>query len=136
MKNARIASVLLAFFTLLVVKEGIIAADLSAEVDALVKAEMRRQKTPGLSLAVVRDGKPLLVKVYGFANLEHRVLVKPATIFQSGSIGKQFTAAAVMLLVEDGKIGLAGDEKFLRGWGDRDLAAVIFPPDRFSVGLR
>jgi len=116
MKNARIASVLLAFFTLLVVKEGIIAADLSAEVDALVKAEMRRQKTPGLSLAVVRDGKPLLVKVYGFANLEHRVLVKPATIFQSGSIGKQFTAAAVMLLVEDGRIGL--DEKIGKYLGD------------------
>ncbi|HET8623290.1 MAG TPA: serine hydrolase domain-containing protein, partial [Gemmatimonadales bacterium] len=43
---------------------------------------------------------------YGFANIEHRVPVKPETIFQSGSLGKQFTAAAVMLLVEDGKLRL------------------------------
>src|SRR5262249_49574053 len=40
------------------------------------------------------------------ANIEHNVAVKPETIFQSGSVGKQFTAMAVMMLVEDGKIGL------------------------------
>jgi CubicO group peptidase (beta-lactamase class C family) len=44
---------------------------------------------------------------YGFANLEHQVKVSPETIFQSGSLGKQFTAAAVMLQVEDGKLSLS-----------------------------
>src|SRR4029079_7483166 len=43
---------------------------------------------------------------YGLANVEHQVPVKPETIFQSGSMGKQFTATAVMMLVEDGKITL------------------------------
>src|SRR6185369_16539839 len=80
-----------------------------AKVDEYVKAEMRRQKIPGVSLAIIKDGKAILAKGYGFANVEHKVLVKPETVFQSGSVGKQFTATAVMMLVEDGKIGL--DEK-------------------------
>jgi len=79
----------------------------SAKIDAYVQAEMRRQKIPGVSLAVIRDGRIAMLKSYGLANVEHRVPVKPETVFQSGSIGKQFTAAAVMLLVQDGKISLA-----------------------------
>ena len=67
---------------------------------------MHRQKIPGLSLAVVRNGRITILKSYGLANVEHRVPVKPETVFQSGSIGKQFTAAAIMLLVQDGKISL------------------------------
>src|SRR5215203_2213589 len=81
----------------------------ATKVDEFMKAEMQRQKIPGVSLAVVKDGKPLIVKGYGFANLEHQVPVKLETIFQSGSVGKQFTATAVILLVEEGKIKL--DEK-------------------------
>lgn len=80
--------------------------NLSIRVDSFANAQMQKQKIPGLSLAVVRDGKIVHVKGYGYANLEHRVAVKPETIFQSGSVGKQFTAFAIMLLVEDGKIRL------------------------------
>jgi CubicO group peptidase (beta-lactamase class C family) len=54
---------------------------------------------------VARDGKILRAQGFGFSNLEHRVAVKPETIFQSGSVGKQFTATAIMMLVEEGKIG-------------------------------
>ena len=75
-------------------------------VDDLIKAEMQRQKIPGVGLAVVRNGKPFIVKGYGFANIEHQAPVIPETIFQSGSVGKQFTAMAVMILVEEGKISL------------------------------
>lgn len=82
------------------------SAKLKLRVDSLIKAEMTTQKIPGLSLVVVRDGKIDYVKGYGVANLEHNVPVKPETIFQSGSVGKQFTAFAIMLLVEDGKISL------------------------------
>jgi CubicO group peptidase (beta-lactamase class C family) len=42
----------------------------------------------------------------GFANVEHRVSVRPDTVFQSGSMGKEFAATAIMMLVEEGKIGL------------------------------
>jgi CubicO group peptidase (beta-lactamase class C family) len=67
---------------------------------------MQRQHLPGVAIAVVKDGKAIKEAGYGFANLEHEVKVTPDTVFQSGSIGKQFTAALVMLLVEDGKLKL------------------------------
>lgn len=83
-----------------------LADELTGKVDEYVAAQMKEQKIPGLSLAVVKDGNPVLVKGYGLANVEHQVAVKPETIFQSGSVGKQFTAMAVMMLVEEGKVGL------------------------------
>ena len=62
----------------------------------------------------MQGGKVTKAAGYGFANLEHQVPVKPETIFQSGSIGKQFTALAVMMLVEDGKLALdASVRKYL-----------------------
>ena len=81
-------------------------AEISEKVDAYVAAEMRTEKMPGLALAVVRDGKTIKVRGYGLANIELDVSVKPETVFQTGSVGKQFTATAVMMLVEDGKIRL------------------------------
>jgi CubicO group peptidase (beta-lactamase class C family) len=80
--------------------------DLSGRIDAFIQGEMKRLNIPGISLAVVTNNQPPLVKSYGLANIEHQVPVKPETIFQSGSVGKQFTSAAVMLLVEDGKVAL------------------------------
>ncbi len=82
------------------------------EVDRAVQNVMRRKKTPGVALAVIRDGKIIRTQGYGFANLELQVPVKPETIFQSGSLGKQFTATAVMMLVEEGKISL--DDKITK----------------------
>lgn len=87
----------------------LLALSLCARADALderILAEMQRQQIPGLSIAVVKDGKIVREAGYGMANLEHQVAVTPDTIFQSGSVGKQFTAALVMLLVKDGKLGL------------------------------
>ena len=84
-------------------------------VDELVQTEMTKQRIPGVSLAVVKNGQVVLAKGYGFANLEHKVSVTPETIFQSGSLGKQFTATAVMMLVADGKVAL--DEKISKYLG-------------------
>lgn len=75
-------------------------------VDQYVRAEMEKQKIPGLALLVSRDGKPVRAQGYGFSNVELQVPVKPETVFQSGSVGKQFTATAVMMLVEEGKLNL------------------------------
>src|SRR5260370_13248564 len=75
-------------------------------IDDNVHAEMQRQRIPGLSLLVAHDGKIVRAQGYGLANVELQVPVKPETVFQSGSVGKQFTATAVMMLVEEGKIGL------------------------------
>ena len=75
-------------------------------VDACVQAEMQRQHIPGVALLVARGGKILRAQGYGLANVELQAPVKPQTIFQSGSVGKQFTATAIMMLVEEGKIKL------------------------------
>lgn len=76
------------------------------EVDDFVQQQMQRQQVPGLSLVVIHNDKIVKSRGYGMANLEHQIPVKPETIFQSGSVGKQFTATAVMMLVEDGKLSL------------------------------
>lgn len=89
-----------------------VSGKLRSGVDSLVKLEMQKQNIPGISVVVVRDGKIDYVKGYGYSNLEHKVAVKPETVFQSGSVGKQFAAFAIMLLVEDGKIGL--DDKLTK----------------------
>lgn len=67
---------------------------------------MRRQRIPGLALAVVSHGRVIKARGYGFADVELRVPATDSTVFQSGSVGKQFTAAGVLLLVEAGKLGL------------------------------
>jgi CubicO group peptidase (beta-lactamase class C family) len=81
------------------------AAD-SDSVSRWVHAEMDKQKIPGLALLVSRDGQPVRTEGYGFANVELKVPVVPETLFQSGSVGKQFTATAIMMLVEERKLAL------------------------------
>jgi CubicO group peptidase (beta-lactamase class C family) len=75
-------------------------------VDEYVLSELATQHIPGVALLVSRDGQVVRAQGYGMANVELEVPVKPETIFQSGSVGKQFTATAVMMLVEEGKMGL------------------------------
>jgi len=84
---------------------------LAARVDEFVASELKRQKIPGLAVAIVRRGEVFKAQGYGLANVEHDVAVKPATIFQSGSVGKQITAVAAMLMVEDGKLALSDPVK-------------------------
>ena len=79
---------------------------MTARVYDHVRSEIQKQHIPGVSLAVIKNGQIILAKGYGYASVEHQVSVKPETIFQSGSVGKQFTAMAVMMLVEDGKLNL------------------------------
>jgi CubicO group peptidase (beta-lactamase class C family) len=67
---------------------------------------MANQKIPGLAVGIYSRGQILLAKGYGQANVELDVAVKPETIFQSGSVGKQFVSAAIMMLVEEGKLSL------------------------------
>ena len=92
----------------------------AARIDSIVNAEMTRQRIPGLAVGIMRGNQTLLAKGYGLANVEHRVPVTTETIFQSGSVGKQFTSAAIMLLVEDVKVKL--DDPILRFFPDGPAA--------------
>jgi len=88
----------------------------ATKVDDYIRAEMQAQQIPGVSLAVIKNGEIVLARGYGLANVEHQTPVKPETIFQSGSMGKQFTATAVMMLVEEGKLSL--EDKITKFFSD------------------
>jgi CubicO group peptidase (beta-lactamase class C family) len=75
-------------------------------IDSFIGAEMARERIPGLAVGIYSRGQTLLAKGYGQANVELSVPVKPETIFQSGSVGKQFVSAAIMMLVEERKLSL------------------------------
>ena len=92
-------------FVLLLVLIAPISAQVS-EVNDYIKAEMGRQKIPGVSLAVIKNGKVIHAEGYGLANVELNVPVKTDTVFKIGSVSKQFIATGIMLLVRQGKVGL------------------------------
>ena len=75
-------------------------------IEIIVREEMTAQRIPGMAIAMIQGDRVISAKGYGFANVEHNVAVTDQTIFQSGSLGKQFTATAVMLQIEDGKLAL------------------------------
>ncbi|HSO76194.1 MAG TPA: serine hydrolase [Blastocatellia bacterium] len=86
------------------------------KIDDYIKTALDKQKIPGLSIAVVRNGEVVKAKGYGLASVELNVPATAETVYQSGSVGKQFTATAVMMLVEDGKIAL--DDKINKHFTD------------------
>jgi CubicO group peptidase (beta-lactamase class C family) len=75
-------------------------------IDEFVQHAMVRQRIPGLEIGIYSRGEILLARGYGLANVELNVPVKPETLMQSGSVGKQFVSAAIMMLVEENKISL------------------------------
>ncbi|MEP7384120.1 MAG: serine hydrolase [Gemmatimonadota bacterium] len=77
-------------------------------VDALF-SRYTRDASPGLAVAVVQDGRIVLARGYGLADLEHRVPITPTTVFDVASISKQFAGLAIAMLVEQGKVRLDDD---------------------------
>ncbi len=71
-----------------------------------VFASLNRPDSPGCAVAVTKDGRVLYERGYGMADLGHEVKITPSTIFSVGSIAKQFTAAAILLLAQEGKLSL------------------------------
>lgn len=81
------------------------AAQIKA-IDQYIAAEIERQRVPGLSLGIYKNGTAVLKKGYGLANIELNVPMTADSVLQSGSVGKIFTATGVMMLVEEGKVDL------------------------------
>jgi CubicO group peptidase (beta-lactamase class C family) len=75
-------------------------------VDEFVRTAMSERHIPGAAIAVVKNGKVVKTAGYGLASVEFNVPTTTETVFEIGSVSKQITAAAIMLLVEDGKINL------------------------------
>lgn len=82
-------------------------ADLGPKIDALFARFT--DKTPGCAVGLGKDGRTLYAHGYGMANLEYNVPITETTVLESGSVAKQFTASALVLLAQDGKLSLDDD---------------------------
>jgi D-alanyl-D-alanine carboxypeptidase len=94
---------ILAIFSYLILSVGNARAD---AVDDFLKSAMDKHQIAGLALMVIKDGKPVKTSCYGVANLEWNVPVTTDTVFEIGSVTKQFTAACILMLAEDGKLSI------------------------------
>jgi CubicO group peptidase (beta-lactamase class C family) len=103
---------LFSVFAPLALGQGVADATSADKVDNYLKAEMAKKHIPGLAVAVIRDGRVIRTTGYGLANLEYGAPVTQETVFQIASATKPLTGTALMLLVEDGKIGL--DDKITK----------------------
>ncbi len=74
------------------------------QIDALARQTMARQHLAGFSLAIARDGKIVYARGYGYRDVAKRLAATPQTIYNIGSITKQFTSACVLLLQQDKKL--------------------------------
>lgn len=98
-------------------------AALAASIDKTAQAAITAGESPGLQVAVYKDGAPVLVKSYGSANLELGAPVTNDSVFRIGSITKQFTAVALLKLAEEGKLSL--DDKLFKYYPSYPRAADI-----------
>src|SRR5439155_18563815 len=93
--------------------------------------------TPGCAAGVAVDGRPVLARAYGMADLEHDVRNTTDTIFEAGSVSKQFTAAAVLLLARDGKLSLDDPvRKYIPEVPDYDAPLTVRHMLNHTSGLR
>ncbi len=105
-------TLLLAFFAPLLVNTNAHAApavstlpqQTTDAIDALARSTLHAEQIPGLSLAVVQDGKVAYAQGYGFANIEQKAPARAETVYPIGSLTKQFTAAAILTLAQSGKL--------------------------------
>lgn len=82
------------------------ALEVPDTLDAYIEHQMRERQIPGLAIAIGRNGEILAQRGYGLASVENQVPVTPQTRFALASLTKQFTAAAIMMLVQEGKLDL------------------------------
>ena len=104
------------------------------KVDDLVQAVMNKEHIPGLTLAVVKDGKLQKAQAYGLADVKSKIPTTTDTVFRIGSLSKQFVATAIMMLVEENKLSLDDPvSKYVNGtpgeWKKfyRISCAVVWP---------
>jgi CubicO group peptidase (beta-lactamase class C family) len=86
---------------------------------------MRHHKVPGLSIAVIEDGRVQWARGYGVTEADEKVAVTPATLFQAGAVSKPVAAMAALLLVQDGRVDLDADV-------NSRLVAWKVPENRFT----
>ncbi|RYG47523.1 MAG: class A beta-lactamase-related serine hydrolase, partial [Chitinophagaceae bacterium] len=120
--------------TLLSVKDNF-AQDKNNEVDKIFS--WSKPSEPGCVCAISQNGKMVVNRAYGSADLERDVPINPNTIFDAGSVSKQFIAAAGLLLVQDGQLALTDDvRKFIPELPDYGAKITIGHLMNHTSGLR
>jgi len=100
-------------------------------------ASRNKPDVPGCALGVVKDGRTLYSAGYGMANIEHGIRNGPNTVFHIASVSKQFTAFAIQLLAQDGKLSLDDDvRKYLPELHDFGTTITIRNLIHHTSGLR
>lgn len=88
-----------------------------ARFDEIGATAMASQTAPATSIAVLRDGNVIYARGFGFSNIAAKTPATPATTYAIGSISKQFGAAAILLLAQDGKLSIDDPlSKFVEGF--------------------
>jgi CubicO group peptidase (beta-lactamase class C family) len=96
-----------------------------------------RPGSPGCALAIINDGRIVYKRGYGMANLEHNIPISSTTIFDTGSVSKQFTAMSILLLAEQGKLSLDDDiRKYLPEIPQYETPVTIRHLIHHTSGLR
>ncbi len=85
---------------------GLLTSSESVAIDNYIESEMEDRQIPGLALAISYKGKPIKVQAYGLTDVQNQAPVQIKTAFELASLTKQFTAAAIMILVQEGKLEL------------------------------
>jgi D-alanyl-D-alanine carboxypeptidase len=99
---------------------------LSARIDSAARDWVARKLVPSVSIGVWEGGKTVYSKAFGMANLELGVPARPETVYEIGSITKQFTAAAIMGLAEEGKLSLDDPmSRFFPDWPEAGRTATV-----------
>lgn len=131
---------LLLLFALRVSAEGespMTDAEIVAFVDEVGKEAINSKATVGVSIAVERGGKLVVAKGYGYADLENEVPATEKTVYRIGSITKQFTAAAIMKLMEEGKVGLEDDIiKFFPNYPTQGNKVTVYQLLNHTSGIK
>lgn len=100
-------------------------------------APFAKQDAPGCAIAAEHNGRLLASRAFGMADLEHNVRNSPDTVFEAGSVSKQFTAAATLLLVEDNRISLDDNiRKYLPEMPDYGTPITVDQLLHHTSGLR
>ena len=121
---------------LLPVQHAFGQASPTTRVDSLF-SRWNSRETPGCAVGVAKNGTPVMTRAYGMADLERDVAATPATIYEAGSVSKQFTATAIILLAQQGKLSLDDDiRKYLPEIPDYGAAIRIRHLLTHTSGLR
>ncbi len=119
----RIVTALLAFALTAALHAQELPAEMRASIDKAAADILAKTGAPSASIAVVRDGKIVYTHAYGIANLETKLPASPQMRYSIGSISKQFTATAILMLAEEGKLSL--DDKVIRWLPDLTRAGDV-----------